>query len=349
MQIYKKTSLKPFHTFSVDISCEILVIVESIEELISVYQNSEWALLPKLMLGKGSNLLFTEHFNGVVVVNRILGKTITESETEWNLHVSGGEDWPELVEWTVNQDLPGLENLALIPGCAGSAPIQNIGAYGIEFKDVCQYVDVLSLDDFTVRRLSAEECQFGYRDSVFKHALYEKVIIIAVGIRLNKSWQPVVSYGSLSDISSDELSSKRIYDEVCQVRMSKLPDPAEVGNAGSFFKNPVVSMQEHQRLHHQYPKVVAYPFGDKMKLAAGWLIDQCGLKGYQLGGARVHSNQALVIINQSDATANDVLRLAAHVRDTVYKKYGVLLEHEVRFMGARLETSLNKLIESDYQ
>lgn len=345
MQIYKKTNLKAFHTFSIDVSCDVLVIVESTKELITVYKNHDWSALPKLMLGKGSNVLFTEHFHGVVIVNRILGKTVTEDDMFWDLHVNGGEDWPELVEWTIDHGYPGLENLALIPGCCGSAPIQNIGAYGKEFKDVCQYVDVLSLESFTVQRLTIEECKFGYRDSVFKHDLFGKVMIIAVGIRLNKKWQPMVSYGNLGDIPSEELTSRRIFDEVSHVRMSKLPDPFVVGNAGSFFKNPVITKHQYQQLLNQYPNLIAFPFGEEMKLAAGWLIDQCGLKGYQMGGAKVHSKQALVLINENNASAEEVILLAAHVRQTVLQKFAVKLEHEVRFMGSAEETSLTELVE----
>lgn len=345
MQIYKKANLKPFHTFSIDVTCEILVIVESKEELISVYKDPQWSSLPKLMLGKGSNLLFTQHYNGVVVVNRIEGITVEEEENNWLLHVNGGEDWPNLVEWSVKQGIAGLENLALIPGCAGSAPIQNIGAYGKEFKDVCQYVDVMYLDDFSEQRLSVDECLFSYRDSIFKGSLYNKVVIMAVGLKLAKEWQPLVNYGSLADIPPQQLTPMRVFDEVCKVRMSKLPDPAVTGNAGSFFKNPVISLSQYQNLVKKFPDLVAFPFGDEMKLAAGWLIDKSGLKGQQVGGAQVHQNQALVLINHDKASASDIVSLAEHVRQVVYSKFAVSLEHEVRFMGNQQETSLTALIE----
>lgn len=345
MQIYKKANLKPFHTFSIDVSCEVLVIIESKEELISVYKDPQWSSLPKLMLGKGSNLLFTQHYNGVVIVNRIKGITVSEDSNNWLLHVNGGEDWPKLVEWSVKQGMAGLENLALIPGCAGSAPIQNIGAYGKEFKDVCQYVDVLHLDDLSEQRLSADECLFAYRDSIFKQSLYNRVVIMAVGIKLDKEWQPLVNYGSLADIPAQHLTPQRVFDEVCQVRMSKLPDPAVMGNAGSFFKNPVVSVSQYQTLLQQFPDLVAFPFAGEMKLAAGWLIDKSGLKGQQVGGAQVHQKQALVLINHDKASAEDIVALAEHVRQVVYDKFSVSLEHEVRFMDGQQETSLLALIE----
>ncbi|WCE29586.1 UDP-N-acetylmuramate dehydrogenase [Vibrio sp. SCSIO 43137] len=343
MQIYKKASLKQYHTFSIDVSCEVLILVDTVDELISVYQSSEWADLPKLVVGKGSNLLFTDYFHGVVIVNRILGKTVSEDPENWLLHIMGGEDWPELVAWATENGYAGLENLALIPGCAGSAPIQNIGAYGVEFKDICDYVEVLSLQDFSLSRLTAEECQFGYRDSIFKQVLYGKVVITSVGLKLAKEWKAVVDYGSLRDIPEAELSALRVFTEVCRVRQSKLPDPDVLGNAGSFFKNPVVSAEKHAELKQQFPDIVAFPAGDGMKLAAGWLIDKCELKGQTIGGAQVHSEQALVLVNRENATAEDVIALADHVRSKVEQKYQVTLEHEVRFMGMQNETSLAEI------
>ncbi|WP_375754178.1 UDP-N-acetylmuramate dehydrogenase [Vibrio sp. HN007] len=344
MQIYQKASLKPFHTFSIESSCEFLVIVESVDDLISVYRNSEWAQLPKLMLGKGSNVLFTEHFNGVVVVNRITGKKVAEQEDAYLIHVEGGEDWPELVEWSVENGYAGLENLALIPGCAGSAPIQNIGAYGNEFKDFCAYVDVVWLEDFSTQRLTAEECEFGYRDSIFKRDYHGKCIIVAVGLKLPKEWSPNTSYGPLQAIAKSELTPERIFSEVCNIRMEKLPDPNKTGNAGSFFKNPVIESEQFRLLKQSYPSIVGYPSGNRVKVAAGWLIDQCGLKGVSRGGAQVHPNQALVLVNKDHATASDVIALASKVVSEVARRYEIHLEHEVRFMGATEETNLSECL-----
>lgn len=344
MQIHKKANLKSFHTFSVDVTCNVLIIIESQEELLFVYQNKEWDGLPKLLLGKGSNVLFTSHFEGIIIINRLAGIEESETENYWKLHVNGGEDWPNLVEWSIEQGYYGLENLALIPGCAGSAPIQNIGAYGVEFKDVCEYVDVLDLRTFEITRLNDTECKFGYRDSIFKKDLYEKVIIVSVGIKLLKQWDPVVTYGNLRVLSEVDLTAKRIFDEVCNMRISKLPDPNVVGNAGSFFKNPVISQQQFEQLYLQYPELVAYPNGVGMKVAAGWLIDQCGLKGTRIGGAQVHDEQALVLINLDNATATDIIELASKVRGKVLDKYQILLEHEVRFYNATNETYLHELV-----
>lgn len=344
MQIYKKANLKSFHTFSVDVTCDVLIVVETQEELVFAYKNAEWGALPKLLLGKGSNVLFTDHFKGVVIINRLLGIDVSNSVDSWKLHVNGGEDWPNLVAWTVEKGYFGLENLALIPGCAGSAPIQNIGAYGVEFKDVCEYVEVLDLDSFSVKRLIRTECKFGYRDSIFKNELYKKVVIVAVGLKLPKDWQPITNYGNLKALPNDELTAKRIFDEVCQVRMSKLPDPMVTGNAGSFFKNPVVSTQKFDQLKAMYPDMVAYASEGGMKLAAGWLIDQSGLKGTSIGGAKVHEVQGLVLINSGNATPKDIISLASKVRSTVLDKYQVSLEHEVRFYDSKKETYLHELV-----
>ncbi len=352
MQLQTQANLCAYHTFGIAESCRYLVHVQSCQDIIDVYQHPQWRSLPKLMLGKGSNMLFTEPYQGVVMVNQLMGKTVTESGLAWHLHVAAGEDWPQLVEWSLAQGILGLENLALIPGCAGSAPIQNIGAYGVEFKDVCEYVDILHLDTLQAQRLSRDECQFAYRDSVFKHALYQKAIVTAVGLRLNKAWQAKAEYGPLKALQDqalqgETLSAQAIFATVCQIRREKLPDPSQPGqgNAGSFFKNPLIAMAHYQSLKQQFPDLVAYAADGGMKVAAGWLIDQCGLKGYTIGGARVHPNQALVIINAQQATADDVIQLAAHVRDVVWDTYQIRLEHEVRFIASRDETYLDQLVE----
>mgnify|MGYP002335680296 CR=1 FL=1 len=326
-----------------------MIEISSVAQLKEIYQSSQWQSTPKLMLGKGSNMLFTEHYQGVVLINRLKGIEVTESDSDLHLHVQGGEDWPALVKWCVVQGYNGLENLALIPGCSGSAPIQNIGAYGVEFKDVCEYVDVLCLETLEVKRLSNSECQFGYRDSVFKHKLYQKVIVIAIGLKLTKQWQPNIAYGPLKGFDKATVTSQQIFDCVCKVRLEKLPNPDIIGNAGSFFKNPIIGFEQFQKLQSKYPEVVAYPANDEsgnaaMKIAAGWLIDQCGLKGEILGGAQVHPNQALVIVNRDNATADDIVALAAKIRRCVWDKYQVELEHEVRFMGAKGETCLAEIL-----
>ncbi|MGO1298881.1 MAG: UDP-N-acetylmuramate dehydrogenase [Vibrio sp.] len=346
MQFYLNTSLQPYHTFGIDQACQQLVIAESVDELIAVYRDPQWQSVPKYMLGKGSNVLFTTPYQGMLLINRIQGLEQRDDEQYHYLHVSAGQDWPELVEWTVQHNIAGLENLALIPGCTGSAPIQNIGAYGVELKDVCEYVDYLCLATYTTKRLSKSECQFGYRDSIFKQALYGKAIIIAVGLKLAKQWQPKTQYGPLKALGADA-TCRDIFAAVCQIRREKLPNPYEQGNAGSFFKNPIVDTEQFSQLQTSYPDIVGYSVDGGVKLAAGWLIEHSGLKGEVFGGAQVHPKQALVIVNQQGkATAQDVVRLAAKVRAVVKQKYGVMLEHEVRFMGPEHEISLDQAIET---
>ena len=345
MQFHYNTSLKPYHTFGIDQKCQQLAIIESLEDLKSVYADRQYHNVEKLMLGKGSNMLFTEPYKGLVLINRIKGISHRQDNGYHYLHVAAGEDWPQLVEWSVEQSIAGLENLAMIPGCAGSAPIQNIGAYGVELKDVCEYVDYLCLESLTVKRINNPECLFGYRDSIFKHDLYQKAVIVALGLKLSKQWLPKIQYGPLKELG-DKCTPEQVYQQVCHIRGSKLPDPNQQGNAGSFFKNPVISQEQYQCLKQKYPDMVSYPTEGGVKLAAGWLIDQAGLKGESIGGAQVHPNQALVIINRSgQATASDVINLAAKIRNTVHQLYGVELEHEVRFMAAEKETYLNQLVE----
>ncbi|WP_165312472.1 UDP-N-acetylmuramate dehydrogenase [Vibrio ziniensis] len=343
LQIHHDANLAPYHTFGIEQVCHSLVNVETVDDLKDVYRSKELQTLPKLMLGKGSNILFTETYQGLVMVNRMLGIQHTQDEMFHYLHVEGGEDWPELVAWSISQNISGLENLALIPGCAGSAPIQNIGAYGLEFQDVCEYVDYLCLESLEVKRLTKEQCVFGYRNSIFKNELYGKAIVVAVGLKLTKDWQPNIHYGPLKELG-DNCTARQIFERVSQIRTEKLPDPAVIGNAGSFFKNPVVVEQHFEMLKAFFPDIVAYPVEEGMKLAAGWLIEHAGLKGKVHGGAQVHPNQALVLINKSNATAQDVVELAGIVRNKVLETYGVLLEHEVRFMGRDRETYLTTLM-----
>ncbi|MGF1689513.1 UDP-N-acetylmuramate dehydrogenase [Photobacterium japonica] len=345
MKVLQDRSLAPFHTFGLEASAAHIVVVETADELLSVWRDACYQPLAKLIVGQGSNLLFCENFAGVVVVNRLKGIAITETADAFELHVGAGEDWHALVTMTVEQNMPGLENLALIPGCVGSAPIQNIGAYGVELKDVCQYVDVVELVTGTASRLMAADCQFGYRESIFKSALKETHAIVAVGLRLVKAWTPHIGYGPLTQFDPTTVTAADIMHTVCAVRCEKLPDPAVMGNAGSFFKNPLVAQAQAEALMQHYPHMPMYPQPEgQCKLAAGWLIDQCALKGHQIGGARVHDQQALVLVNADKASATDVVALAQYVVDAVQQKFGIQLEHEVRFMAATGETHLAEVL-----
>ncbi|CUX96561.1 UDP-N-acetylmuramate dehydrogenase [Candidatus Doolittlea endobia] len=337
--------LKPFNSFSIDVRARRVITAHTKTKLFKLWRQAADNATPALVLGSGSNVLFLENYVGTVLLNRIEGLTIEEHPDAWHLHVSAGEMWHDLVRTCLEQDMPGLENLALIPGCVGAAPIQNIGAYGVELRQFCNYVDVLQLVNGTLLRLNATECQFGYRDSVFKHVLRERYAIVAVGLRLAKAWQPVLTYGDLARLNPQRVTPRLIYDMVCTMRRTKIPDPIFQGNAGSFFKNPVVDALKATQLLSRYPDAPHYPQSEgRVKLAAGWLIDRCGLKGYRLGNAAVHDKQALVLVNVNNATGEDISALARYVRQQVAKRFGVWLEPEVRFIGAFGEVNAVKAI-----
>lgn len=333
-------SLKPWNTFGIQRNASHIVRADSAQQLLDAWTSATASQQPVLILGEGSNVLFLEDFAGTVIVNRIMGIDIHESDESWNLHVGAGENWHHLVQFTLEKGMAGLENLALIPGCAGSSPIQNIGAYGIELKHVCEYVDCIELETGKASRLTAEECRFGYRDSIFKHEYQDRFAIVAVGLRLAKRWQPILTYGDLTRLDPETVTPVQVFDAVCHMRMTKLPDPKVNGNAGSFFKNPVISRETADILLNAWPNAPHYPQENgTVKLAAGWLIDQCQLKGAVKGGAAVHRQQALVLINENAATSDDVVQLAHYVRQRVGEKFNVWLEPEVRFIGRTGEVS----------
>lgn len=334
------TSLKPFNTFGIQADASRIVIAETVQQLKDAWSETVAAKMPVLILGEGSNVLFLEDYSGTAIINRIPGIQVTEADDAWYLHVGAGENWHHLVEYTLQQGMPGLENLALIPGCAGSSPIQNIGAYGVELKSVCHYVDCVDLLSGEMHRLDNSQCQFGYRDSIFKHEYQDHYAIIAVGLRLPKLWQPVLTYGDLTRLDAANVTPQEVFNAVCHMRTTKLPDPRINGNAGSFFKNPVLAAEQAEKLLSSFTTIPHYPQPDgSVKLAAGWLIDQCQLKGFQIGGAGVHKQQALVLINEDGASSQDVVDLAHHIRQCVGGKFNVWLEPEVRFIGACGEVS----------
>lgn len=338
-------SLKPYHTFSLPVYADEIVFADTPDSLVASWRHASEQGKPVLMLGEGSNVLFLADFTGTVIANRIKGIEITEDDSGWHLHIGAGVNWHHLVEYTLKQGVPGLENLALIPGCVGSAPIQNIGAYGAEFKQFCVYVDVLDLTLNQVIRLSAEQCQFGYRESIFKHEYRQGFAIIAVGLYLTKSWMPVLGYGDLAQLDPATVTPDAIFTTVCTMRRKKLPDPALMGNAGSFFKNPVVSAEQAQTILVRYPNAPHYPQPDgSVKFAAGWLIDQCHLKGHRIGGAAVHQQQALVLVNVNEATSGDIVALARYVRNKVAETFSLWLEPEVRFIASTGEVSATEVL-----
>lgn len=347
--IEKNYSLKQFNSFAIEASAAQLFRFHSLSQLpdlLSVIQKNRSEHKPILLLGGGSNTLFCDDFDGLVIKVELLGVERSEDDEFYRLKVAAGEDWPKLVESTLQQGILGLENLALIPGLVGSAPVQNIGAYGVELTDVCESVDYIDLIDGELKTLDNAGCLFSYRDSIFKHALQGRALITSVSLKLVKQWQPICRYGLLQaiDETTETITAQQIFEHVCQIRSEKLPDPTTLGNAGSFFKNPVVSEHLSGQLLSHYPDMPHYPQADgTVKLAAGWLIDQCGLKGYQVGDAAVHKQQALVLVNIGHATAQDVIDLAWEVREQVLRKFAVVLEHEVRFVDAQGETTLQQV------
>ncbi|WP_085246715.1 UDP-N-acetylmuramate dehydrogenase [Gilliamella mensalis] len=319
------------NTFGLTVFAQNVVTITTVEQLQQVWQDNSQNL-PIIIIGEGSNTLFTCDFDGIVIVNRIKGITITETEQAWHLKVGAGEIWHDLVSTTIAQNISGLENLALIPGCVGSAPIQNIGAYGVEFQNIADYVELLELA--TGKIITVTDGQYGYRESIFKKAYLQGYAVINVGIKLSKQWQPVLNYGELRNFDPKSVTPKMVFNKVCEIRRSKLPDPKVLGNGGSFFKNPVVDKIVADKLLEIYPNMPIYPqVNGQIKLAAGWLIDQCGLKGYQIGGAAVHQQQALVLVNKNQATAQDVVELARYIKKCVFQKFLVSLSPEIRFIG----------------
>ncbi|VFP80453.1 UDP-N-acetylmuramate dehydrogenase [Candidatus Erwinia haradaeae] len=334
---FQRASLKPWNTFGIDVYANHVTIVHNVSSFFcnsrdnNIRQNE-----PVLLLGEGSNVLFLQDFQGKVFINRIKGIRFTETTHTWLLHVGAGENWHQLVKTTLYKGLAGLENLALIPGCVGSAPIQNIGAYGVELKQVCEYVDIIFLNDGSHQRLKATECCFGYRDSVFKHRYKNHYAITAVGFKLIKQWQPVLSYGALKMLNPKTVTPMQVFHAVCKIRRSKIPNPKYLGNAGSFFKNPLVTSPTAFDLLTLYPKIPYHlrSNGDVVLSAAG-LIDQCELKGYRIGGAAVHDQQALVLINTGAASSQDIVNLARIIRRRVGEKFNIWLEPEVCFISAQ--------------
>ncbi len=298
----------------------------------------ELTQLPKLVLGGGSNILLTQDFPGLVLHMCMKGIAIVGEDADATyVQAAAGESWHQLVRWTLAHGLGGLENLSLIPGSVGAAPIQNIGAYGAEIKDCLHAVTVLDLATGAISTLSNPECEFGYRDSIFKHRLREGAVILDVTLALPKRWQPNLQYAELArEVLQRNVilpAAVDISDAVIAIRSRKLPDPAVIGNAGSFFKNPVVSAAQRNLLLESHPQLVSYVQADgSYKLAAGWLIEQCGWKGKNLGAAGVYPKQALVLVNLGGASGQEIVALARAIQADVGQRFGVQLEPEPVFV-----------------
>ncbi|MBL4817428.1 MAG: UDP-N-acetylmuramate dehydrogenase [Shewanella sp.] len=334
-------SLKSYNTFQIDHSCAELIHAKSKAELIATCLKLYRSEQDFLVLGGGSNIVLTDDYLGTVVHVETKGIEFSEDDEYHYLSVAAGENWHQLVETTLSMSISGLENLALIPGTVGAAPIQNIGAYGVELMQVCDWVEYLDLRTGELKRLATNECHFRYRDSIFKGELLTCAVITAVGLKLRKHWEPVISYGPLRTFEKGCVTAKQIFDCICNMRNTKLPNPNLLGNAGSFFKNPVVSRVVFDSLVENHPGIVGFPIDeDSVKLAAGWLIDRAGLKGLKVGDAAVHEEQALVLVNKGHATGTDVTRLAMKVISAIVERYGIKLAAEPRIIGANGEKEL---------
>jgi UDP-N-acetylmuramate dehydrogenase len=324
-------SLQPFNTFGLAARARSYLRVTHPEQLARVAADPALRALPRLVLGGGSNLLLTRDVEALVLHMGLAGKEVVgETPHATLVRARAGENWHGFVLWTIVQGLGGLENLSLIPGTVGASPIQNIGAYGAEVKDVFHSLTVFDFAAGATRTMTAQECRFGYRDSVFKHEEGRELVVLDVTFALPRAWTPNLRYAELAQaLTVQDPSPRQVSDAVVEIRRRKLPDPAEIGNAGSFFKNPVVSKAHCARLLQAWPDLVhhAQPDGSE-KLAAGWLIDRCGWKGKNLGRAGVYPKQALVLVNNGGATGAEVLALAQAIQHDVQARFGVLLEPE---------------------
>lgn len=339
MTIPEHVSLKQYNTFGVDVRARYFMEVTDPEMLYGVFPwTGQWGS-SHLVLGGGSNVLFTTDFPGLVLRMQNKGREVVgESDDHVLLNVQAGEDWDGLVDWCVGQDWGGLENLSLIPGQAGTSPMQNIGAYGVEVKDVFHSLRAFDKTTGTILTFGQTECRFGYRNSYFKQEGRDRYVIVSVCFRLTTGNHRInTSYAALAgELDRQGISQpgiRDVRDAVIRIRESKLPDPAELGNAGSFFKNPVVSLQAFQRIRETHPEIVAYPDQAGIKLAAGWLIEKAGWKGYRRGDAGVHDRQALVLVNHGKAGGKEIAALGDAIRTSVSELFGVELETEVNIIG----------------
>lgn len=336
MPLLRHVSLQPYNTFGIAAKAEALARFTTADELRGVLAAPELSAMPRLVLGGGSNILFTRDFDGLVLLNEVPGiEVVREDADHVNVKAGAGVVWHDLVLHAVAQGWGGIENLSLIPGKVGAAPMQNIGAYGVELKDAFVSLEALRISDGEVITFSLSECAFGYRESFFKREGKDRFIILSVTFRLTKRAHRIrTDYGNIRDELArkniTQPSIKDVSDAVIAIRSSKLPDPAVLGNAGSFFKNPVVVAAIAERIKAAHPEAPVYPAGDgRSKLAAGWLIEQCGWKGKRLGPCGVHERQALVLVNHGGATGAEIWDLSDQLLRSVRERFGVELEREV--------------------
>jgi UDP-N-acetylmuramate dehydrogenase len=333
--IEENCSLRDCNSFGLPAVARRLVRVTSEADVKRLVDDARLGRAPKFILGGGSNIVLTRDIASDVVVKvEVRGRQLVEERDDaWIVEAGAGESWHDFVAWTLDQQWPGLENLALIPGTAGAAPVQNIGAYGVELSDRFDSLDAVDLMTGRTVTLAVDALRFGYRDSIFKHELAGKSVITRVRFRLPRPWRPVLGYVDLARKVAERghtaPDARQIFDWVCEIRRAKLPDPAVIGNAGSFFKNPVVTLEQCRDIIGRDPSVVHYPMADgSVKLAAGWLIDACGWKGKSIGRAGVYDRHSLVLVNRGGASGAEVVTLARAIQESVYGRFGIRLEPE---------------------
>jgi UDP-N-acetylmuramate dehydrogenase len=338
LNVQSNVSLKPYNTFGIQATARYWVDIQHLNDLQTLLQLDEYNDVPKLILGGGSNLLLTRDFDGMVVRVNIQGiELVREDEQHWWLKAGAGVNWHAFVLYCVKRGYAGVENLSLIPGTVGAAPMQNIGAYGVEIEQVFDSLEAINRQTGETRTFTHAECEFGYRESIFKHQLKGEYILVSVTFRLDKQPTFHTSYGAIQEtldqmgVAPDKLSIKAISDAVIRIRQSKLPDPTQIGNAGSFFKNPEISQAQFETLKAQFPELPGYPLSasSKVKVPAGWLIEQAGWKGYRRGDAGVHAKQALVLVNYGSAVGSEILELAKDVQRSVKEQFGIEITPEV--------------------
>ena len=338
LQIQENVSLKNFNTFGIDVSARYFVEIGHEDELVELFMDPQWLQMERLVLGGGSNMLFVNDFDGLVIRMNIRGIEHRINHNEVFVEAGAGEVWNDLVNFCVAREYAGIENLSLIPGSVGASPIQNIGAYGVELKDVFYSCQAFEIATGTFKKFTNEDCRFGYRDSIFKNELKEKYVITSVKFKLSLIPNLNLKYGAIEqELTNRGITNPTIKDisqVVSHIRVSKLPDPSTIGNAGSFFKNPVITADQFEHVRSKFPEVVNYPAGnDLVKLAAGWLIEQCGWKGKVVGHTGTWKNQALVLVNHGEATGEEVYSFSSQIIDSVYRKFGVLLDREVNIIN----------------
>ena len=337
IKIKQNISLKPYNTFGIDANAAYFCHLTHIEDLQTALLSDPWNRLPRLILGDGSNILLTQDYPGLVIHNELMGLTILhENDEHVRIKIAAGENWHRFVRYCVDQNYGGVENLSLIPGTVGAAPMQNIGAYGVEIRSVFDSLEAVELKTGQLTTFYHQDCQFGYRNSIFKNTHKDQYLITSITLTLNKKPTFNTHYGAIqATLKKMHLkpSIQSISNAVIQIRQSKLPDPNQIPNAGSFFKNPIIRKEKYQTLQNHYPDMPHYPVADhQIKIPAAWLIEQCGWKGKKVGRAGVHEHQALVLVNCNHASGADLKKLAAAIQQSVTDQFDIELTPEVNLI-----------------